>query len=875
MTKRILSLITALCLVFSMLPAVFAEEAESPSPDSGTCGEDLTWAFDPDTGTITISGTGSMTDYSNTSTNEIPWYSYASEITAVVVEEGVTTIGEAAFYQCSNLAQLTLPSTLASIGRNAFSYTAITELELPDGLLTLGGFNNTPITELVIPDSVTTISDNAFYECASLTSVVLPASLEECGQWAFGACPNLSQAIMPEMPNFKYFNGYTFTGCAFTDLSWYTQSDICYNMFANNDFVELEIPDCVATLQDHAFQNCQSLMEVTIPGSVTKLGNVAFGHCDALESVYFLGDAPELGVDLFQQLTDITCYYPAGNETWTAEARNTYDGIVTWYAYDYETGEIVPTEPDPEQPQPDYIHSGVYNGNINWSYNENSGLLSLSGAGEMPEPDDTFYPWDDYKYDYTHVDIGEDMTHIGVRCFADSAMLSSITIPGNVQRIGVAAFSYSSVRDVVIEEGVKTIGDSAFYESGVRTVQLPSTISQMELVSTFENCEELTSAAVPEGVESLFETFDGCASLTEATLPSTLRYISLSAFEGCHLLSSIVLPEGLETIDDYAFADTASLTQLTIPSTVTTIGDEAFGSIEWYDGNEYHYGISTIHFTGDAPTFSENSFAGFVEEHELTCYYPADNATWTDEVLQQYGGNVTWIAEGEEPDPSQPTEPAPTEPEPTEPTEPEPIDPEPTEPEPTEPEPTEPEPIDPEPVKNPFPDVKEGAFYYEPVLWAVSHGITSGVSETRFAPNDSCTRAQVVTFLWRAAGEPEPTTTDNPFTDVKPSAYYYKAVLWAVENGITTGMSSTTFGPNNSCTRGQVVTFLYRDAGGSGSYGGQNPFTDVKSTAYYYDAVLWAVENGITTGMSATTFAPNNTCTRGQVVTFLYRSLRG
>ena len=181
MKKRVLALITALCLVFGMMPVAFAAETAS-----GTCGEHLTWALD-DTGTLTVSGTGPMTDYSHPSTADIPWYPYMSEITAVVVEEGVTTIGQAAFYSCSDLSELNLPSTLTSIGRNAFSYCSITELDLPDGLLTLGGFNGNPITELVIPDSVTAIADNAFTECTQLTSVVLPAGLETCGERAFAS----------------------------------------------------------------------------------------------------------------------------------------------------------------------------------------------------------------------------------------------------------------------------------------------------------------------------------------------------------------------------------------------------------------------------------------------------------------------------------------------------------------------------------------------------------------------------------------------------------------------------------------------------------------------------------------------------------------
>jgi uncharacterized repeat protein (TIGR02543 family) len=172
----------------------------------------------------------------------------------------------------------------------------------------------------------------------------------------------------------------------------------------------------------------------------------------------------------------------------------------------------------------------------------------------------------------------------------------------------------------------------------------------------------------------------------------------------------------------------------------------------------------------------------------------------------------------------------------------------------------------------PFTDVASNAYYFDAVKWAVENGITSGTTATTFAPNATCTRAQTVTFLWRAMGSPEPTTTVNPFTDVKTDAYYYKAVLWAVEKGITVGTSATTFAPNTTVTRAQVATFLWR-AAGTPAATTASTFTDVPSDAYYAAAVLWAAEKGITSGTSATTFSPASDCTRAQIVTFLYRYL--
>lgn len=176
-----------------------------------------------------------------------------------------------------------------------------------------------------------------------------------------------------------------------------------------------------------------------------------------------------------------------------------------------------------------------------------------------------------------------------------------------------------------------------------------------------------------------------------------------------------------------------------------------------------------------------------------------------------------------------------------------------------------------ESVALPFTDVAEGAYYADAVAWAIQNKVTSGVSAMTFAPNASCTRGQMVTFLWKAAGSPEPKSLTTAFTDVKSGAYYEKAVAWAVENKVTTGTSATTFSPDATVTRGQSVTFLWK-ANNSPAAASASAFTDVAAGAYYAPAVAWAVEKGVTSGMSATTFAPNSDCTRAQIVTFLYRA---
>lgn len=175
-------------------------------------------------------------------------------------------------------------------------------------------------------------------------------------------------------------------------------------------------------------------------------------------------------------------------------------------------------------------------------------------------------------------------------------------------------------------------------------------------------------------------------------------------------------------------------------------------------------------------------------------------------------------------------------------------------------------------TQNPFVDVKQGDYYYDAVQWAVGKKITSGTSATTFTPDGICTRAQTVTFLWRSQGSPKAVGAENPFTDVSKDAYYYDAVLWAVEQGITNGTSATTFSPDATVTRGQTAAFLWRVAKQPQVDQTANPFADVTQDAYYYNAVLWAVAKEITNGTSSTTFSPDQGCTRAQIVTFLWRT---
>lgn len=445
--------------------------------------------------------------------------------------------------------------------------------------------------------------------------------------------------------------------------------------------------------------------------------------------------------------------------------------------------------------------------------------------------------------------LQEGMKEIPNQMFSSCSTLKEIQIPASVESIGTAAFYNTGLTSIVIPEGVKTLGDMAF-----------------------NGCADLTSALIPGSVMSIgTSVFGNCEKLSSVTLSQGLALLGNAMFYNCPALSEIQLPNMLTSIGDYVFR-ASGITDLTIPQSVTYFGEWPLGlddefnfidslTIRGYAGtvaedyitacNAYDVGYTFIDLTPKSNTGSGSSSrhnhkwddgvitleptASSSGTRRYTC--TACGATKI-ESIPALGTNLemgeTVMIGGNT---------APTD------------------------EPTQPE----GPGTGAFSDVSSSAYYADAVRWAVENGITSGTSATTFSPDAFCTRAQTVTFLWRAMGSPEPDSATSPFTDVSADDYYYKAVLWAMEKGITAGTSATTFSPDASCTRGQVVTFLWRTEGQPAASG--NIFSDVNSTAYYGPAVAWAVQQQITSGTSETTFSPDATCTRGQIVTFLYRHL--
>ena len=595
---------------------------------------------------------------------------------------------------------------------------------------------------------------------------------------------------------------------------------VSYSSFSGLNALErVAFPESVTHIGEYAFNGCEKLSEVSLSTGLTSIGERAFSDCTALAEITLPDSMVSLGRSVFDYTAITSIYIPASLTSINKEA---FRNCTTLKRF----------QVDPAN---------------NTFYSDPQGVL-MKKSGNVPYRVPRAYEGE--------FEIPQGVTQIGKEEFYGCHKLTNVVIPNSVHTIAGGAFWYcDSLTHVEIPSSVTNLSPVAF--SRCRSLQAyivdkthPCYASVNGALLSKDKTELL---AVPNGREIEFE------------IPESVTTIKPYAFRGCDLLTVLEIPEGVTTIEDFAFIECASLTRIIFPASLMKLGTNLSSGGE----TGYTNPPKAIEFRGDMPVMTVFAF----DNTEVDVYYPADNATWEGihdlDVPDYY--KITWI-------PYTPHNYGPWK---------------------VLEEPTATEyglkkrictdcgaeetraiarltdwnDSDPEPLPNPFTDVKESDYFYEPVLWAYADGITTGTTATTFTPNGTCTRAQVVTFLWRAMGCPEPGFNRRPFTDVDSSEYYYKAVLWAVEKGITTGTSATTFDPNGSCTRAQVVTFLWRAAGSPEPTSPRHSFTDISPAEYYYDAVLWAVENQITNGMTQTTFEPGRTCTRGQVVTFLWRYL--
>ena len=695
------------------------------------------------------------------------------------------------------------------------------------------------------------------------------AASGKCGDnitWTLGGAGTLTISGTGAMYNYdRYLNSYT---------PWYDQ---------RSTVKKVVIKSGVTSIGDFAFENCGSLTSISLPNSVTSIGVGAFSHCESLTRISIPNKVTSIGAGAFD-----SCYSLTGI---TIPASVTSIG--------------------------------------NWTFSGCEGLTSISIPNSVTSIGNFAFSGCE---GLTSISIPNSVTSIGKNAFSACDGLTSISIPNSVTSIGDQAFSwskkltsidvangnpnYSSYNGALfnkeksvliccpggkteysIPNSVTSIGDYAFYDcDGLTSISIPNKVTSIGDFA-FYCCDGLTSISIPNKVTSIGDSaFDSCTSLTSISIPDGVTSIGVSAFSHCKSLTSISIPNKVTSIGDFAFYYCYSLTDVYYSGTEDQWNKISIGSnnSELTNANIHFNSTAPVSMAAEAFTLTKNPASVFSAESlnteetgiktsrfsnlqpgvqyvfivvldpeaeaylgsdnlcyiaqkqadasgtlSFSYYSDAENASESIHALHihDYTDGVCTVCGAKDPDYIPPV------------------------------------------VKdNPFADVSESSVYYDAILWAYYHEpqqITGGYTATEFRPGNPCTRGQVVTFLWRAAGCPEPTGNINVFKDASSiAAPYQKAVAWAVEKGITTGFNDGTFRPNDSVTRAQFVTFLWRYEGKPATTGSIAGFKDASSIAEpYQQAVAWAVEKGITTGYNDGTFRPNATCTRWAVVLFMYRDM--
>ena len=561
---------------------IMMDEPAAADPGSGTCGDGLTWTLSDD-GELNISGTGAMTDWSGDSS--VPWYNDRNKIKKVNIS-GATSIGKYAFYGCSALTSVSIPATITNIGYMAF-------------------YQCTSLGSIYIPSSVTSIGTFAFTECTALTEITVHSSNSKYSSLD-GVLLNKTNTQIICCPAGRTGN-YTVPASVTT---------IGADAFYKSALTGITLQEGLTNIGNEAFIYCTSLTSLTIPRSVTNIGYRAFAYISSLSSVTFLGSVPTFGkvsssYDVFLNVT-ATAYYPVGDESWTEDVRIGYGGTLTWV-------------------------EGTYGkcGDALYLTLEGS-TLTISGTGDMWDfYDSSNVPWHSYVSSIKTVVIENGVTSIGRSAFQACTSLTNITIPDSVTGIGRSAFqACTSLTNITIPDSVTSIGSWAFGGcTNLTNVTIPDSVTSIGN-GAFYNCTSLTNIMIPDSVTSIAVwAFQDCTSLTNITIPDSVTSIGKGAFDGCTSLTNVTIPDGVKSIGEDAFWKCTSLTNITIPDGVTSIGNHAF-----YLCTK----LTTITFAGSPPTFGSDVF------HDVTAtvtYLPVESFGWTSNVMQNYGGTLTWVCD--------------------------------------------------------------------------------------------------------------------------------------------------------------------------------------------------------------------------------------
>lgn len=580
----------------------YALPGDDDAVASGKCGENLTWSVDAEN-VLTISGTGAMWDYEEVvdaqgGHTSAPWYAYSP--TELVLEEGITYIGEFAFYRCGFTGGLTLPESLTSIGIYAFSqcYGFTGSLVLPENLTSIGGsaflLCRGFAGSLTLPQNLTSIEWGAFLGCSGLTSVTIPKSVKEIAGGAFSNCSNLSSIIVDGNTNYDSVDNVLFNKDHTTLLSYPAgKKDTSYVVpesvksigvcaFVGADLSSLTLPQDLTSIGWGAFEACRNLTSVTIPDSVTNIGFAVFRACSSLTSVTIPWRMTKVEEQAFSgcgKLTDV--YYTGSQARWDRiEVSGNNEPLLNATIH-FEAASPVGT--------------GSCGENLTWSV-DGDGILTISGTGAMWDYEDvesegggwrTSAPW--YDYAPTELVFKEGVTQIGKSAFCGCDFKGSVTLPKGLTQIGAGAFSNCfNLTGVTIPQGVTSIGDNAFLNcAGLTSVVIPEGVTSIG-VRAFGACYGLTSVTIPKSVTSIGEpAFSGClnnifvdeGNASYSSVDGVLfnkDQTTLIAYPANRADTAYKIPEGVTSIGNWAFFSCWQLTDVTIPESVTSIGDYAF-----------------------------------------------------------------------------------------------------------------------------------------------------------------------------------------------------------------------------------------------------------------------------------------------------------
>ena len=557
------------------------DEVSSGSPardDSGTCGENLTWTFNAETGELTISGTGRMDDFSNW--NVGPWTSSnQNHIKTVTISDGVTTIGEDAFGYCTNITSVTIPDSVTTICEGAFHHCW-------------------SLADVSIPSSVTTIGENAFFDCSSITNVTIPASVTEIGENAFQYCESLA-AITVDASNPAYSSG--------ADGVLYNKNKTQLIQYPNGNARDaFEIPDGVTTIGDGAFYGCTKLLNITIPNSVTTIGRGTFFDCSELTDVTIPDSVTIIGASAFYGCESLTSVMiPSGTTIGNLAFCDCKS--LTSFSVD-ERNRAYSSDAD-----------GVL-------YNKNKTLLIQ-------------YPIGNLRSTFT---IPSSVTTIDERAFYDCVNLMGVMIPDSVKTIGEEAFSFcTSFTNITIPDSVRTISSGAFsYCKGLTSVFISSGVKALNS-GTFYGCWDLEIVMIPDSVTFIDNcVFEDCTSLQSITIPHSVSSIGERAFSNCRNLPNVTIPNSVTTIGDRAFEYCVDLTFAHIPASVTNIGSYCFGGCPAFicsstadcyaktyaDANEIEFRVCTEH---EPAVAIRNFVPEKAVDYRTTLTFTAEDAMFT------------------------------------------------------------------------------------------------------------------------------------------------------------------------------------------------------------------------------------------------------